>query len=732
MDTDLFLEMLSVDSTSSRERDYALELARRFAAPGRRVETFEVGDGTLNLRVSWGEPKVFFCTHLDTVPPYIPPQMRPVTQGELLPDGTVAAADDLLFTGRGTCDAKGQEFAMYQACLRLEAAGQTGFALLLLAGEETGSVGAKAYARDCGGGEAVVVGEPTGGRMVSASKGTKSFEVVLQGRPCHSGYPSEGESAVERFVSLVQALRGYDFPVDPVLGLTTWNIGRLRSDNPQNILSPEVRFRIYFRTTFSTDGQVAEVLGRLLAPGDLLIPYGGDTPMHYWTAPGEPQTTVAFGSDAPQLPGFRRRALCGPGSILVAHTEHEYVLGSQLEAAAEQYIRIFHALGDRPGSVVMKFGGTSVQDAESIVRVREIVRARLPERPVVVVSAMARVTRSLVALAEAAGAGDAAGAARLLEALRVRHQETAEALAGDDVDVFMPLVDRMDTILDTLADEVDVVLEKGLTPRRRAAILSAGELLSSTLVAAAFRRGGIPARWEDARGRIVTDAQWLSAEPDLAATTSCVQQMEAAEVIVTQGFIAATPEGETTVLGFEGSDYSAALLGMALSARAVEIWTDVDGVRTADPRLVPDTVRIDSLSYDEAAAMAGLGARVLHPKTTGPARSRNIPIRVRDTRHPEAPGSVIGGGDVPDGPKSIALITGKDLAEVGFADVREPLDGNSLLSVIGRGVPADARLREILSAEAPIVAEGPFSLSILVPEEAAPEVLRRLHRQLFT
>jgi acetylornithine deacetylase len=215
MDAGLFLSMLSTDSTSSRERDYALILAKRFSGPGRKVETFEVGDGTLNLRISWGDPKVFFCTHLDTVPPYIPPAMREIKAGEILPDGSVAAADDILFTGRGTCDAKGQCYAMYQACLELEAAGRTDFALLLLAGEETGSFGAKAYNRDCGGGDAVVVGEPTGGAMVSASKGTKSFEIVLGGRPCHSGYPSEGESAVERFVSFVQALRGYDFPVDP-------------------------------------------------------------------------------------------------------------------------------------------------------------------------------------------------------------------------------------------------------------------------------------------------------------------------------------------------------------------------------------------------------------------------------------------------------------------------------------------------------------------------------------
>lgn len=367
MDIDLLLEMLRIDSTSSRERNFAMWLAGRLRAPGRRVETFEVGDGTLNLRVCWGEadPQVVFCTHLDTVPPYFAPEVRPVRAGDPLPDGSRAAADDLLLTGRGTCDAKGQAFAMIQACLQLEAEGRSGFGLLLLAGEETGSFGAKAYAKMIpSGGHAVVVGEPTGGRMVSATKGTKAFEIVLRGRPCHSGYPGEGASAVDAFVDFVRALRAAGFPEDPLLGPTTWNIGRLRSDNPQNILSPEVAFRLYFRTTFVSEALVDPAVRAALAAAGCGLSgsapagsgpsakgftaevkaLGGDTPMHYWTAPGEATTVAAFGSDAPHLSGFVRRALCGPGSILVAHTDREYILLSQLEAAAGQYVRIREAL----------------------------------------------------------------------------------------------------------------------------------------------------------------------------------------------------------------------------------------------------------------------------------------------------------------------------------------------------------------------------------------------------
>lgn len=342
MDLGFFQSLLEMDSTTGSERAAAEFLSRALKTPANRVECFEVGDGSLNVRASWGNPRIFFCTHCDTVPPYLPPVFEPVAAGTVLPDGSRTTGDDTLIRGRGACDAKGQIAAMFDACKQLEESGKTDFALLVLAGEETGSFGAKAYTRDCPGGDVVIVGEPTDGKMVSASKGTQSFTVTLRGRACHSGYPSLGESAVDRFVDFCNWLRAVAFPLDPELGETTWNIGQLRSDNPQNILSPEVTFRLYFRTTFASEAMVKA----LPFPDAEVVAHGGDSPMHYLTVPGLPLTTVAFGSDAPQLKRFARRALCGPGSIRVAHTDREYVLLSQLEAAAAQYVRMYQALTD--------------------------------------------------------------------------------------------------------------------------------------------------------------------------------------------------------------------------------------------------------------------------------------------------------------------------------------------------------------------------------------------------
>lgn len=326
LDLDLFMDMLRVDSTSGKERGFALLLADRLKTPSNRVQTFEVGDGTLNLLLTWGEPQVWFCTHLDTVPPYIPPSI----------DGDIVR-------GRGSCDAKGQIFSMFEACKVLEAQGETGFALLLLAGEETGSFGAKAWTRDCGGGDLVVVGEPTDTKMVTASKGTASFSVAITGKPCHSGYPHLGKSAVDIFVDMVCRLRRTAFPVDPVLGETVWNIGKLSSDNPQNILSPSLSFRIYFRTTGASAAAVNAVMESFRSEEISVTAHGGDAPMDYYTIPRAEKTVVSFGSDAPQLGRFARRALVGPGSITVAHTADEYVRISEIEKAVSLYVEIFRS-----------------------------------------------------------------------------------------------------------------------------------------------------------------------------------------------------------------------------------------------------------------------------------------------------------------------------------------------------------------------------------------------------
>ena len=397
MNTDFFIEMLQIDSTTGRERELADFLAQRMAGKGRRVEMFEVesmaGDcpqgcgAPVNLMVSWGEPKVVFCTHLDTVPPYIAPSVETLENR------------DIVVRGRGSCDAKGQIFSMWEACLELERRGCTDFALLLLAGEETGSFGAKVFSSmmtgtaddrvinrassDAAVGPGIcaskygkddwviIVGEPTDNCMATAAKGTKSFEVTFEGKAFHSGYPQYGCSAVEMFGDFLNALRSIVFPKDEILGDTTWNIGKLSSDNPQNILSDHLTCRVYFRTTFESDEMVCNVMKNMAGPyarlrfgrrrvqdgSDIVAKevapwqksmsvkaFGGDAPTMYETLDGFQTKPVAFGSDAPQLKCFDRKILCGPGSILVAHRPEEHIMLSDIETAVGNYVRMYGLL----------------------------------------------------------------------------------------------------------------------------------------------------------------------------------------------------------------------------------------------------------------------------------------------------------------------------------------------------------------------------------------------------
>lgn len=383
MDTSLFLQMLQIDSTSGREGEFADFLVERLATSACRVEKFPVESMTVdclegcprpyNILFSWGTPKVVFCSHLDTVPPYIAPTCHNEVQTDC------GCNDSAIIYGRGACDAKGQIFAMYEACLELERRGHTDFGLLLLAGEETGSFGAKAFnsmtdkpflTDDV----VVVVGEPTDNFMASAAKGTKSFEVEFEGEAFHSGYPQYGRSAVMMFNDFMNALRSIGFPHDPVLGETTWNIGRLSSDNPQNILSDRLTCRVYFRTTFESDEMVCNVMkniagleaklrfGRPKAQdgSDIVAKevadwqrymkvtaFGGDAPTRFEVLDGFKAKPVSFGSDAPQLKCFGRKMLCGPGSILVAHRDNEHILLSDLEKAIENYIEIYKTIANR-------------------------------------------------------------------------------------------------------------------------------------------------------------------------------------------------------------------------------------------------------------------------------------------------------------------------------------------------------------------------------------------------
>ena len=296
--------------------------------------------------------------------------------------------------------------------------------------------------------------------------------------------------------------------------------------------------------------------------------------------------------------------------------------------------------------IVVKFGGTSVGDADAIRRAAGIVASRRERQPIVVVSAMAGVTNALLAIAEQSSRGQLIGAIRSVEALRDRHMEQAELLLGDTEEC-AELCSEMSAMIDELAHLTEALNTLGdVTSRSLDAIAAYGEQLSSQLAVAAFRRCGLPAEHVDAREVMRTDEAYTRAEPDVDAITEAAQRLLAplareGRVPVMGGFIGATPRGVATTLGRGGSDYSAALVGAALQADAIEIWTDVDGMLTADPRVVEGAHLLDRVGFDEASELASFGAKVLHPMTIYPAVRLGIPVFVLNSRRPEGKGTLI-------------------------------------------------------------------------------------------
>jgi len=286
----------------------------------------------------------------------------------------------------------------------------------------------------------------------------------------------------------------------------------------------------------------------------------------------------------------------------------------------------------------MKFGGTSVEDAAAIDRVADIVQSRIHERPFVVVSAMAKVTDQLLAMAAAAGRGDRAQALDISRALRERHYLTAGELLGTGLhtELHGDLGSEFDS-LDELLRGISAVGE--LTPRTSDYVVSFGERLSSMIATAAFLARDLPAVFVDPRTVIITDAQHSRAVPQMDEINdrlrdSIAPMLEQQLVPIMGGFVGATREGVTTTIGRGGSDFSAALVGAGLNAQRIEIWTDVDGMKTTDPRICPDARRIKLISFEEAAELAYFGAKVLHPATVLPAVEKDIPVLVLNSRNP--------------------------------------------------------------------------------------------------
>ena len=287
--------------------------------------------------------------------------------------------------------------------------------------------------------------------------------------------------------------------------------------------------------------------------------------------------------------------------------------------------------------IVMKFGGTSFESKEAIERIAGIVRERLARRPVVVVSAMGKTTNKLLAIAEAAVAGQRDRALTLLEELHNFHQKESAGLGVDD---------QIDTPFAELTELIKGLAVMGeMTPRATDAVSAFGERLSSIIVTARFCNLGIDAVNLDSRTVIVTDRRHTQAAPIFTETyrrlCGTIPSIAAKCVVVMGGFIASTEDGITSTLGRGGSDYTSSIVGAGIGAQEIQIWTDVDGMLTSDPTILPGAYRVKRCSFAEAAELAYFGAKVLHPATMLPAIEKNIPVRILNSRRPQVEGTLI-------------------------------------------------------------------------------------------
>ena len=327
----------------------------------------------------------------------------------------------------------------------------------------------------------------------------------------------------------------------------------------------------------------------------------------------------------------------------------------------------------------MKFGGTSVQDAEAMTRVINIVKKQWADNPndappVVVVSAMSKVTDRLIETGRLASASQVEPAAQLLTELLARHLGVASTLVkGLPLEL---LSDELTSDFNALIAEVRAWATQGeVTPAAADVLQAMGELASSRIVAAAFRQNGVKCVWVDSRHVLVTDGEHSAALPDMDATaerchTILGAAIKAGHVPVMGGFIGANEHGVTTTLGRGGSDYSAAIFGACLGVGEIQIWTDVDGMLTADPRVVSSPVLVPELSFNEASELAYFGAKVLHPSTILPAVAKNIPVRILNSRRPEVRGTMITAEGRGDGGTLTALACKRGVTVIDITSSR--------------------------------------------------------------
>jgi aspartate kinase len=444
--------------------------------------------------------------------------------------------------------------------------------------------------------------------------------------------------------------------------------------------------------------------------------------------------------------------------------------------------------------IVMKFGGSSVESSEAILRVCRIVKTHRAEQPVVVVSAIGKTTNQLIELAARASRGDGYSARKHLNAMKEVHHRIADDLlqGARHAAVTQSLQNsfrEIHSIIHELSED-----GRTLTPALSDYIASFGERLSSEIVAAALAANCVPSTHLDARECIVTDDHHGSAAPldwqTYARLRRAIPHLAGSQVVVMGGFIGASESGVTTTLGRGGSDLTASLVGAGIAADEIQIWTDVDGMLTCDPRIAPAGHRVHSISYDEASAMAAAGAKVLHPDTVKPAIRQRIPVVIRNSRHAEREGTrivavaeactnpvktvaarrdlialEITSNEVAPGPELVRILhdfcyrrsiepallcyqgdalilalNSADIAgeiEMEFAGCVQVRLRNrvALISLIGPGAGwpniAARALAALRGTDAVVVANGELSLSLLVPQQELRRSVLLLHGEFF-
>jgi aspartate kinase len=374
--------------------------------------------------------------------------------------------------------------------------------------------------------------------------------------------------------------------------------------------------------------------------------------------------------------------------------------------------------------IVQKFGGTSIEDAAAVERVCEIVAAARERCPVVVVSAIGETTDHLIEALERASLGEEPRALTLLSRLRRGTEGLVRDFFGSGAAAVEAEIAPLFDELSRMARAVAVL--RSVPPAGRDHFLAHGEIAAARIVARALAARGLPSIGVDSREILITDDRFGRAQPDLEETerrvrdgvrTLCVR----GEIPVAAGYIGSNHAGATTTLGRGGSDYTAALLAAALDAEAVEIWTDVDGMMTADPRIVPEARPIETISFDEASELAYFGARVLHPLTLAPAIEKGIPVRIKNSRRPDFAGTEIRDAAGSSGERVRSIAFKKGIATVDIVTSRMLMAAGFLRTVFEVFARCETPVDMVTTSE--------ISVSVTVDDATRlPEIRRDLER----